>query len=284
MSISSLMTATVPHNPHLSHQRYNHTPTLASYNHSLSNGGSRLASSHTLPQPHLSSSKSSSFNSSRQLPPLGTMPPSTSASQKPYPPRGRNPDWEEFYKNGPPKEIIVIDDDDDDEEPAPPPAARRKVSTRRQPSPQARAGAQPQAKKRRTAYDSARDYHTSYPARTFSPVGSSSNDSSDRTRSLQNTTAPTSLGSHTSHGSTGAYIEDVGVGQKRKRITRTQIAADKKRQEANAVDAYVPPPHPPYKSKDVHVPTLRDVSLKSQYALELPLILLAFYVAFTSRR
>ena len=169
-------------------------------------------------------------------------------------------DWKAFYGNGPPKEIIVIDDD------TPPPALERRENLRMDKTTQATAGAQqPAAKKRRTAqtsaYDTARGYHGSYSnARTYSHGDSASNTvSTDRTTSLQ-TTAPTSLGSHTSHGSNGAaYVEDVGVGQKRKRVTRQQIADEKRREEANAVDTYVPPPKPPIKAKDVHVPTLRDV-------------------------
>ena len=86
--------------------------------------------------------------------------------------------------------------------------------------------------------------------------------STDRTASLQ-TTAPTSLGSHTSHGSTGAYIEDAVVGQKRKRVTRQQTADEKKRKEievvGDAYSSYVPPPKPPIKAKDVHVPPVKDV-------------------------
>ena len=253
------MTATLPHSSHFPHQSYNHTPTLGSYNHSHPNGSSRLAVSHSFPSNASSTSRQPTYASSRQLPPLGSMPSSNSTSQMQYQQRKeKGPNWEEFYKNGPPKEIIVIDDDDS------PPPAKRKVATRGGGSPQARAGAkQPTTKKRRTGYDSVRDYHGSYPSRTFSPRESADNTgSSDRTTSLQ-TTAPTSLGSHTSHGSTGAYIDDVGVGQKRKRVTRQQIASEKRRQEPNAVETYVPPPKPPIKAKDVHVPSLRDVRLST---------------------
>ncbi|KAL9129298.1 MAG: hypothetical protein Q9217_002208 [Psora testacea] len=190
------------------------------------------------------------------------MPASHSTSQLQYGntrKRERGPDWDEFYKNGPPKEIIVIDDD------SPPPVTKRRETSRMDNTSQVRADAEhPVAKKRRTtqtsAYDSIRDYHGSYSnARTYSPVNSASNTiSTDRTTSLQ-TTAPTSLGSHTSHGSNGAvYMDDVGAGQKRKRVTRQQIADEKRRKDANAVDVYVPPPKPPIKAKDVHVPTLRD--------------------------
>ena len=268
MSIPSLLTATVPHSPHLGHHSFpNHTPALGSYasaNNSLPNGPARLASSHSFPNNnHNTSSRNSTASHSRQLPPLGNMPASHSTSklqhEKPHK-RERGPDWDEFYKNGPPKEIIVIDDD------SPPPATKRREAPRIDNTTQPGSGAQqPAAKKRRTAqtsaYDSVRDYHGSYSnARTYSHGDTASNTvSTDRTTSLQ-TTAPTSLGSHTSHGSNGgAYVEDAVVGQKRKRVTRQQIADEKRKREVNIVDAYVPPPKPPIKAKDVHVPIVRDV-------------------------
>ena len=188
-STPATMTTTIPHHPHDTHQRFlNGTPTLGSFsNHSLSNG--RLATSHSFQHP--SSSRQSAF-ASRQLPPLGPIPASNSTPQLPPPDRrDRKPNWDEFYRNGPPKEIIVIDDD------SPPPNMKRKAPARR-PSPQVNPGAaarQPAAKKRRTgAYDAARDYQPSYTnGRNYSHGDSTSNTvSTDRTTSLK-TTAPTSL-------------------------------------------------------------------------------------------
>lgn len=53
------------------------------------------------------------------------------------------------------------------------------------------------------------------------------------------------------------------MGQKRKRVTRQQTADEKKRKEievvGDAYSSYVPPPRPPIKAKEVHVPQLRDV-------------------------
>ena len=181
--------------------------------------------------------------------------------------REKHPDWDEFYKNGPPKEIIVIDDDDD----VPPPPSKKDnarmdntaaFQRNREPTTHA-------SKKRRTgqtsAYDSARDnYATSYShGRTYSHGNSGSNTiSTDRTTSLQ-TTAPTSLSSTGSAGA--AYIEDTAVGQKRKRVTRQQIADEKKMKDIDILgdpnSQYVPPPKPPIKAKDVHVPQIRDVSV-----------------------
>lgn len=176
--------------------------------------------------------------------------------------RERRPDWHEFYKNGPPKEIIVIDDDSPH-----PPSRKENERAPQQPQPQATArGAEHANKKRRTgqttAYDAARDQQAFSHARTYSNGNSGSNTiSTDRTTSLQ-TTAPTSLGSHSSHGTSGAHAEDSVVGQKRKRVTRQQIADEKKRKEievvGDAYSAYVPPPKPPIKARDVHVPSIKD--------------------------
>jgi hypothetical protein len=55
------------------------------------------------------------------------------------------------------------------------------------------------------------------------------------------------------------------VGQKRKRVaTRKSTRDEQKRRElettGDAFLSYVPPPKPPIKAKDVHVPVVRDVS------------------------
>ncbi|MCJ1458343.1 dual specificity protein kinase kns1 [Mycoblastus sanguinarius] len=188
---------------------------------------------------------------------------STSALEQNSRKRERRPDWHEFYKNGVPKEIIVIEDDS----PQPPP---RKENDRsyHQPTQSTMGGGEPTNKKRRTGqtstYDTAREQNAYYShARTYS-TGNTGSDtiSTDRTTSLQ-TTAPTSLGSHTSHGSSGTYLEDSVVGQKRKRVTRQQTEAEKKKKEievvGDAYSAYQPPPKPPIKAGDVRVPSIRDV-------------------------
>lgn len=262
------MTATLPpHSPHYDHHSAYSTNT-ASYaaNNSLPNGPlSRLAPSYTFPNnaPASVSKASSSASASRQTVQSSNMPTSQSTSAlQGSRKRERRPDWQEFYKNGPPKEIIVIDDDS----PQPPP----RNENERVPQQQSTArGAEHASKKRRTgqttAYDAARDQQAFSHARTYSKGNSGSNTiSTDRTTSLQ-TTAPTSLGSHSSHGTSGAYVEDSLVGQKRKRVTRQQIADEKKRREVEVVgdaySAYVPPPKPPIKARDVHVPSIKDVRL-----------------------
>lgn len=168
--------------------------------------------------------------------------------------RRRQPNWAEFYKNGIPKEVIVIDDT------PPPEEASSTASTANQAS-----AAQPAGKRRRTGVETAYDV-SSYDRPSFSinpqsygEDSSAGSLSTDRTASLQ-TTAPTSLGSHGS-----ATYEEANVGQKRKRVTRKSARDEQKRREleteTDAYLSYVPPPNPPIKAKEVHVPVIRDVSL-----------------------
>lgn len=256
------MAATLPPlSPHYGYQStYTTNPGAYAANNSFPSGSSRLAPSYSFPNPTSASiSRTQTVSNPRQPVQSSTMPTSQSTSAlQGSKNRERRPDWNEFYKHGPPKEIIVIDDD------TPPPPPTRKESTR--PAPSTKQGpprGEPTNKKRRTAYDAARDQQASYShARTYSNGDSYSNTiSTDRTTSLQ-TTAPTSLGS--SHGSAGAYVNEGQVGQKRKRVTRLQIADEKKRKEievvGDAYSAYVPPPKPPIKARDVHVPSIKDVS------------------------
>ena len=261
------MTATLPpHSPHYSHHpAYNTNSTSYSVNTSLPNGSSsRLAPSYSFPNNSSASLPRANTSDSRQPPQSNNMANSQSTSTlQGARKRERRPDWHEFYKNGMPKEIIVIDDD------SPQPPLRRE--NERVPQQQSQAtlrGGEHASKKRRTgqttAYDAARDQQAFSHARTYSNGNSGSNTiSTDRTTSLQ-TTAPTSLGSHSSHGTaSGAYAEDGVVGQKRKRVTRQQIADEKKRKEievvGDAYSAYVPPPKPPIKARDVHVAAIKDV-------------------------
>ena len=277
MSISSLITPTAPHSSHYlhhpAHQAYAESHLGSYTSHSLTNGSSRLAASYHFPSSTPSNPRPPA---SRQLPPIQNMPqPHQASTQRDSRKRDRHhPDWEEFYKNGPPKEIIVIDDDEDDEPPLAPPLPQNH-NHNHNPSPLTlhRSGEDAAAhasKKRRTGqtstYDSARDnYGTSYPhGRTYSHGNSGSNtNSTDRTASLgYNTTAPTSLSSTGSAGA--AYVDDAAVGQKRKRTTRKSLADERRMKDIDILgdpnSQYVPPPNPPIKAKDLHVPQVRDVS------------------------
>ena len=269
MSITSLMTPSLPpgsHYPRHDPQHPPFDPHLPAYpTHSLQHAPrpSRIPPSSSYPSNTPSISRPPAGSLSRQLPPLPNMPPShsTSALQNNNLNRSdRHPNWDEFYRNGMPKEIIVIDDD------SPAPASKR-GKAREEPTPKEVAGNPHHAtKKRRTghtsAYDSTRDDYPAYShARTYSQGESGSNTiSTDRTTSLQ-TTAPTSLSSHGSAGAT--YIEEASVGQKRKRVTRQQIADEKRRKDIDILgdpnSTYIPPPKPPIKAKEVHVPSIKDV-------------------------
>ncbi|KAI9730274.1 MAG: dual specificity protein kinase kns1 [Cirrosporium novae-zelandiae] len=180
--------------------------------------------------------------------------------------RRRNPtDWAEFYKNGLPEEVIVIDDD------TPPPSngVQANYPPVSQPNGNATATAgQHATKKRKTAASAA--YNSTYqPGYAYPNSSNSASYSVDRTASLQ-TTAPTSLGSYTSSGDSTAYVDNTAVGQKRKRVTRKTTRDEAKRREleqANALNEYVPPPRPPIKAREVHVPKIPDVyhSKKDQH-------------------
>lgn len=277
MSLHSTISATAPHSSHGSHYGYPGHRTsqvdssLYGSNASIINGSSRPTHSYnnnnsnnnnfTSSTPVTLSRTSTNLSASRQ-PPGTTMTSSQSELALQGSRRGdRRPDWHEFYKNGPPKEIIVIDDDS-------PPPPKRVENTRVNYTSRTLVKNDQVAhanKKRKTAQSSAYE-PVSYQQTSYDKVRSDADTgsdtiSTDRTASLQ-TTAPTSLGS--SLGSSGTYAEPAVVGQKRKRVTRQQTADEKKRREievvGDAYSSYVPPPKPPIKAKDVHVPPVREVS------------------------
>lgn len=288
MSIPSTATVTLPsiHNSHYAYptNRHDHYQSGTGTYDNIRNPSAKLAQ-HYQPAPpnhHLpSNTRTATSSSSRQLPPPANMPPQPkSESQRPIKQERREerrPNWEEFYKNGVPKEIILIRDTEEPEPPKPE-APRANHTTRTVTrgggtgcSAGARGAGTPEhaAKKRKTGPN------RNYDARNFSysngrptQIGDSGSGtiSTDRTTSLH-TTAPTSLGSHGSHGSgTGNYVNDQAVaGQKRKRVTRQQVAADaKRRKEIEEVNdpynSYVPPRKPISKAPDIHVQPVRDVS------------------------
>lgn len=189
--------------------------------------------------------------------------------------RRKKPDWNEFYKNGVPKEIIVIDDDDD--EPTTNNSAQSSVYASSTIKPSSLSSytnsgvvVPPASKKRRTGVETT--YDLAYAEPSYSVVapqygeGSSGTSlSTDRTASLHTTTAATSLGSQGVPPTSTVYYDDTAIGQKRKRVvTRKSARDEQKRREqeivGDAFTSYIPPPHPPLKSRDVYVPVIRDVS------------------------
>ncbi|KAL8764844.1 MAG: hypothetical protein Q9209_007855 [Squamulea sp. 1 TL-2023] len=271
MSIPFTVTATLPpiHNSHYAYPnpRHNHyQPSPSSYD-SIRLPPARLAPPYPSynPNQHLQSTHRTAVASSRQGQSPAVMAPRPETGSQQPARENRRPNWEEFYKHGIPDEVVYIDV-------TPPPKTgnrRSNYTTRTVPRP----ADTPEhaAKKRRTGqannYD-ARNFSYSNGRPTQQEDSGSATISTDRTTSL-NTTAPTSLGSHASHGSSGNYVDNQAIGQKRKRVTRGQAAADAKRrkeiEEVNdAYSSYVPPPKPPIKAKDVHVPLVRDIMTSDQ--------------------
>lgn len=238
---------------------------------------------HYQPQSPLANASTSSVGSTRTS--LSAMasraqPESATSSEAQRRTRRRTPDWDEFYRNGPPKEIIVIDDS-----PSPPPqllsrrhpaidavAPSRVVNGTAQYTVAATSAAQPRHadKKRKvqsTQYEPVYGSHAgtqqSYSSTqtphlngTYaSPTTASAHSS---TASINGTTAGTSLGSSVRDFSAVAPASLVNT-QKRKRVTRASQAAAAAASTLDAFASYHPPPKPPIKAKDVHVPQISDV-------------------------
>ena len=280
MSTPSTATATHPASHHTQRYGYPHPQSYqptASYPSSSAAASARLAPS-SYPYALNPPTTSLPFAQSPKIAPPPSATPATMASAQNGISAGvtptqngkrKNPDWNEFYKNGIPKEVIVIDD-------SPPPDHQPKASSHNLattssavPTPNG-SMMNPAGKKRRTGLETAYDVgyydRPSYSIPQHYGEGSSAPSiSTDRTTSLH-TTAPTSMGSQGSSGtSNGVYYEDTNIGQKRKRVTTRKSARDeqKRRELETAGDAflsYVPPPNPPIKAKDVAVPVVRDVS------------------------
>jgi dual-specificity kinase len=176
----------------------------------------------------------------------------------------RQPDWNEFYKNGVPKEIIVIDDD------SPEPQYPTTTSNPSNGQPRADASNYTSNAGRKRKVDQGYDIEYSdsptfstHPAKFGGSSSSASYQSGDRTTSLQTVTAPTSLESYAGNNASSSY-EDVRAGQKRKRVqpqkeTRAQTKRKQQESTSDAFADYVPPPKPLRKAGDVHVPVIRDV-------------------------
>ncbi|KAL8664250.1 MAG: hypothetical protein Q9202_003200 [Teloschistes flavicans] len=272
MSLPSTVTATLPpiHNSHYGYSASHHNPyqnDTSSNHNDYQNPSTRSAqqySSHPSNHHHLpSSTRTLTSSASRQAQSSAAIAPKAepvtqrTGRQKP------RPNWNEFYKKGLPNEIIYID-----VTPDPPKPENRRPNDNTGVATRAGGTTEHATKKRRTNQPNnyeARNHSYSNNRPTQIEDSGSGTVSTDRTTSLQNTTAPTSMGSHASHGSAGSYVDNQVVGQKRKRVvTRQQAAAEsKKRKELEDLNdpfiSYVPPPNPPIKAKDVQVPPVRDI-------------------------
>ncbi|PHH68804.1 hypothetical protein CDD80_7235 [Ophiocordyceps camponoti-rufipedis] len=168
--------------------------------------------------------------------------------------RSREPDWNNFYRNGLPKEVIVIDDT-----PEPESNTSRKMAngaadlSLHHPAKRRRRDDVHEAASRTAGYHVLPvGSHPNTPLQNSTPMASTI--STDRTNSALHTTAPTSLSSN------GLY-DDVQAPLKRKR-TRQQVANEAKRRDVDGLGdpflTYKPPPYPPKKASDVHVRVVHD--------------------------
>lgn len=272
MSTPSIASATLSthHLPYGYPHQIPYQANAASYPANNSVPTPRLTGSyHTFPSSHQSTSYRSSqqspqhashANQAFHAPPIAHSQSSSVISNR----MQKLPDWKEYYKNGVPKEVIVIDDDDT---PAPPAPASQTMNQQQRGGKRARPTVQPTAGRKRKADDGYDARYNDSPAFSTHPAkfdehSSGPSVSTDRTTSLH-TTAPTSLGSYGSSGASNSY-EDVNVGQKRKRGPPKETRAQTKRKQQEAAsDAfadYVPPPKPPIKAAEVHVPVVPAVS------------------------
>ncbi|KAH8595843.1 kinase-like domain-containing protein [Bisporella sp. PMI_857] len=270
---------------HNQNHGYSHHQNYTSTNgylppRSILNGNNRVGNSYNLPAPSSHDTETSSASvglpdyspgtryKDPRIEKRSAAMPTTSitkqqTSKKRQRSRDREPDWNNFYKNGLPKEVIVIDD-------SPPPEQSvsssanghigRSVAT---------TNGRHAAKKRRrddVVYDPV--YHNASGSSNNTPQyhsGSGSTISTDRTTSAVHTTAATSLGSNSSNTQNGYVAIDTQPGQKRKRTaTRLQLANEAKRKElelnGDAFTSYRPPPRPPIKAPDVQVRVVHDNS------------------------
>ena len=266
MSTPSTATATLP--PH--HQYYSHhhayQPSLS--NAPIANGTARIGN--TVYNGYANAASNSDLRRTaqgqrqpQQLPPIASDMSDSSARAA----KRRGPDWNEFYRNGLPKEVIVIDDDEDendhDDEPARGPQSQ--VPTRTATNASTRHTDKKRKTAAATAYDPVYNQHTTSYSTTQTPYYDSPNHSTpaDRTNSAHKTTAGTSIGS--SNGHHLSPLDNSIIGQKRKR-TRAAVqdeAKEAKRRELDDQDPfalYQPPPNPVIKAKEVYVSVVADVS------------------------
>jgi dual-specificity kinase len=255
--------ATLPPPHHFGrHQAYQPSATArVGLAGALANGSStRASASHTH---HTYSNSASSASDHRRPSDLNPRTAAAAALQddpqmNPRSRRQRGPDWNNFYRNGVPKEVIVIDDDD-----TPDSATTLQHDTLLE---------RHKDKKRKTgaasAYDPVYNPQPSY-STTQTPYyeNSSANHttSTDRTAPAYKASGSSSIGPPLlTNGTYYSVMDEAAVGHKRKRAAR---AADEnkgaKRREIqhdqSPYSAYVPPKQPTIKAKDVYVECIKEV-------------------------
>lgn len=287
MSTPSTTTAMLPH-PDLyfgysHHRSYQPNTTTFRANDSLQKAASRRGQAYKLPPtssnlipnrveaaalPHIGEISKIQLHTKDDQNPIMQLAQATSLQTSTKRQRSREPDWNNFYKNGLPREVIVIDD-------SPTPRISESVEPVVDGLQNNNGGVNGTAlrhaakkRKRDGMYDPI--YHIKAgPSETENPRYKDSNTTStistDRTTSAIQTTAATSLGSQYSNESRGYVVNDTQPGQKRKRVaTRQQLANEAKRREiemnGDAFTNYKPPPRPPIKAGDVNVKVMPDNS------------------------
>ncbi|KAF2124710.1 kinase-like protein [Dothidotthia symphoricarpi CBS 119687] len=258
MSTPSTATATLPAHHHIYSHHPVYQPALSNYNGygGASNSDMRRATTTLERQP-------------QQLPPMAQAPAhAMNAHAQESSNRRPKTDWNDFYKNGLPKEVIVIDEDEPDDSGLP--VTRQPALTRTATNGSARHTDKKRKTTASTAYDPVYNQQTSY-STTQTPYYDTPNHSAsiDRTTSALNTTAATSLGSQASNGQHASDLDNSAIGQKRK---RTRAAAQDEAKEAkkreldhddDPFSLYQPPPNPVIKAKEVYVQVVADVRLPS---------------------
>lgn len=267
--MSTPSTATAIHPPHHFYPHYpeyyppstlqrsklpaqNDLPAIAygSYNNSNNSatnlGGTHTSAQYSMRQPPLESEARSSLETSK---------------------RQRSANWNDFYKNGLPKEVIVIEDDSPEPQPQPQEPSRVMGAQASRPQLDSNGSTHHLDKRRRVdtppkavvyrqpVNEDKQQHHASTSSGTVS--------SGRRTSGLYST-APTSLGSTAPNSSVHLPVrEDAQAGQKRKRPVRT-AEEDAEQFELIAQHRpwsnYFPPPNPPVKAHDVYVAQIKDVS------------------------
>lgn len=260
MSTPSTATAALaPHQFYSQHQIFQ--PSRQNYP-AITNSASRLNGYTTAASAStdLHRPASAASRHTNQLPPLRN----TDSSSEMHASTRKKPDWNEFYRNGVPKEVIVIDDDDSPAPQAPAGASRFKktVSNLLMPFKPFSLAASYVAPG--LTIPSSLQSLASYSA-TQTPYNENTASTDRTTAAYNSTTAPTSLEQQAANGAYAAHYDDAtaAVGQKRK---RTRVAAEDtratKRREVRAspYSDYQPPRKPPTKAKDVYVETIADRS------------------------
>ncbi|KAL9054531.1 MAG: hypothetical protein Q9162_004087 [Coniocarpon cinnabarinum] len=228
-------------------------------------------------QPNYDSSAASS-PIDRQLPPLPThRPPHTNGVKPEYSnmaessnlrnkQQSKKTNWNDFYKNGLPKEVIVIDDDSPD-------ATTGDSGLKRTTS-------QHENKRRRTdaAYENMQNGYSKQAPRNlphvYDDANSSSTASSARNTSALYSTAPTSLTSVSSGNGQQMQqrLDEERAGQKRKRTSRYAPEEETPEVEVTshkqAWTNYIPPAKPPVKAGEVYTPLIRDKAASSHHKID----------------